>query len=117
MYHIQLSSKNREITNETSPNNFLQKSYDSMFTINLILKLLTVIELYLKFTLKLLSLKCYHKDYEIVEMDAMWNVDFNHSYRARCKSAQLVIPKPVRNKLTTMSLEHRGRDLLDFLQP
>ena len=45
----------------------------------------------------------------------MLNVDCNHSYRTRSKTAQLVTPKSSKRKLLAMSLEHRGRLLLNFL--
>ena len=45
----------------------------------------------------------------------MLKVDCNHSYRTRSRTAQLVTPKSSKTKLLTMSLEHRGRVLLNFL--
>ena len=72
-------------------------------------KFLAVTKLYLKHLLK-----CYHKVHEIVEINEL-NVNCNHSYRTRSKIAQRVISKSAKTKLLTMSLEYRGRVLMNFL--
>ena len=100
----------RKLFEQLSSKNLMTQCLTFFFKI----KFLTVTEFYLKYVLKF-SLKCFHKVHGSLELNDILNVDCNHSYRTRLKTAQLVIPKSAKTKLLTKSLEHRGRVLLNFL--